>query len=123
MLNPVTVTVPQPVRALGVADTRRSATAVLKTRLLQRTVSLREILEDPPGELRSYMIWEVLLWAPGIGPMRLRALNVQAVRHGHVGVAILAFLAGRGEYPVLGSTHIPRSPPGSALSLASGAPF
>jgi hypothetical protein len=87
MLNPVTVTVPQPVRALGVANTRRSATAVLKTRLRQRTVSLREILEDPPAELRSYMTWEVLLWAPGIGPMRLRALNVRGVRHGHVNLA------------------------------------
>ena len=33
------------------------------------------------------MAWEVLLWAPGIGPMRLRALNVRAVRDGHVNLA------------------------------------
>ena len=33
------------------------------------------------------MTWEVLLWAPGIGRMRLRALNVRAIRDGHVNLA------------------------------------
>ena len=92
MLNTATaiataIPVSQPVRALGVANTRRSATAILKTRLRQRTVSLHQILENPPEELTSYMAWEVLLWAPGVGPMRLRALNVRAVRDGHVNLA------------------------------------
>ena len=67
MLNPPTVTVPQPVRALGEANTRRSATAVLKTRLRRRAIGLREILEDPPAELERQMTWEVLLGHPGSG--------------------------------------------------------
>ena len=51
-LNPTTTaTASQPVRALGVANTRRSATAELKTRLRLREVSLREILDDPPPGL------------------------------------------------------------------------
>ena len=33
------------------------------------------------------MTWEVLLWAPGIGRTRLRALNVRAIREGHVNLA------------------------------------
>ena len=37
-------TIPQPVRALGIANTRRSAAAVLKTRLRRREITLREIL-------------------------------------------------------------------------------
>jgi hypothetical protein len=88
-LNPTTITgtVSQPVRALGVANTRRSATAELKTRLRLREISLREILDDPPQELHRHMTWEVLLWAPGIGRMRLRALNVRAMRDGHVNLA------------------------------------
>jgi hypothetical protein len=90
MPNPTTATattIPQPLRALGVANTHRSAAAVLKTRLRQRTVSLREILEDPPAELERQMTWEVLLWAPGIGRTRLRALNARAMRQGHVNLA------------------------------------
>ena len=85
-LNPDT-TVSQPVRALGVANTRRSAAATLKTRLRRREISLREILEDPPQELERQMTWEVLLWAPGIGRTRLRTLNVRAIRDGHVNLA------------------------------------
>ncbi len=80
-------TASQPVRALGVANTRRSATAELKTRLRDREISLREILDDPPVDLHRHMTWEVLLWAPGIGRKRLRALNVCAMRDGHVNLA------------------------------------
>ncbi len=89
MLTPTTtaVTVSQPARALGFANTRRSETAELKTRLRRREITLREILEDPPEELERAMTWEVLLWAPGIGRTRLRALNIRAVREGHVNLA------------------------------------
>ena len=59
-------TIPQPVRALGIANTRRSAAAVLKTTAAQaRESRLREILEHPPEELERQMTWEVLLWRPG----------------------------------------------------------
>jgi hypothetical protein len=77
----------QPVRALGIANTRRSAAAVLKTRLRRHEITLREILESPPEELERQMTWEVLLWTPGIGRTRLRALNVHAIREGHVNLA------------------------------------
>src|SRR5450755_4314887 len=88
MLTPnPTTTASQPVLALGVANTRRSATATLKTRLRHHDITLREILYDPPPELHRHMTWEVLLWAPGIGRMRLRALNVRAMRDGHVNLA------------------------------------
>ena len=86
-LTPDTAVIPQPVRALGVANTRRSAAAALKTRLRRREISLREILENPPEELERQMTWEVLLWTPGIGRTRLRALNVHAIRDGHVNLA------------------------------------
>ena len=85
-LTPDTV-VSQPVRALGIANTRRTAAAVLKTRLRRREVTLRDILERPPEELERQMTWEVLLWAPGIGRTRLRALNARAIRDGHVNLA------------------------------------
>ena len=80
-------TVSQPVRALGIANTRRSAAAALKTRLRRQEITLREILEHPPAELERQMTWEVLLWTPGIGRTRLRALNVHAIRDGHVNLA------------------------------------
>ena len=82
-----TATVPQPVRALGIANTRRTAAAALKTRLRRREISLHEILAAPPEELERQMTWEVLLWAPGIGRTRLRALNASAIREGHVNLA------------------------------------
>ena len=81
-LTPDTAVIPQPVRALGVANTRRSAAAALKTRLRRREITLREILANPPEELERQMTWEVLLWTPGIGRTRLRALNVHAIREG-----------------------------------------
>ena len=85
---PTTITTAsQPVRALRVANTHRSATATIKTRLRHRDITLREILNDPPPELHRHMTWEVLLWAPGIGRMRLRALNVRAMCDGHVNLA------------------------------------
>ena len=80
-------TVSQPVRALGLANTRRSAAAVLKTRLRRREITLREILANPPEELERQMTWAVLLWTPGIGRTRLRALNARAIREGHVNLA------------------------------------
>src|SRR5512140_3119721 len=79
--------VPQPVRALGIANTRRTAAAALKTRLRRREITLDEILANPPAELERHMTWEVLLWAPGIGHTRLRALNARAIREGHVNLA------------------------------------
>ena len=82
-----TATVSQPVRALGIANTRRTAAAALKTRLRRREITLREILEHPPAELERQMTWEVLLWTPGIGRTRLRTLNVHAIRDGHVNLA------------------------------------
>ena len=85
-LTPDTL-VSQPVRALGIANTRRTAAAALKTRLRRREITLREILENPPAELERQMTWEVLLWTPGIGRTRLRALNVRAIRDGHVNLA------------------------------------
>ena len=47
------MTVSQPVRALGLANTRRSAAAVLKTRLRRREITLREILDNPPRRARA----------------------------------------------------------------------
>ena len=58
-------TIPQPVRALGIANTRRTAAAVLKTGCAGEKITLREILEHPPEELERQMTWEVLLWRPG----------------------------------------------------------
>ena len=78
---------PQPVLALGVANKRRSAKAEVKSGLRRQTVSLREILENPPAEIARQMTWEVLLWAPGMGRTKLRALNGRALRDGHVNLA------------------------------------
>ena len=86
-LTPDSAASSQKARALGVANARRSAAAVLKTRLRRREISLHEILAAPPEELERQMTWEVLLWAPGIGRTRLRALNASAIREGHVNLA------------------------------------
>jgi len=79
--------IPQPVQALGVANARRTATATLKTQLRHRTITLREILERPPEEIGRQMTFEVLLWAPGMGRTKLRALNARALRDGHLNLA------------------------------------
>ena len=86
-LTPDSAASSQKARALGVANARRSAAAVLKTRLRRREITLHEILAAPPEELERQMTWEVLLWAPGIGRTRLRALNASAIREGHVNLA------------------------------------
>ncbi len=89
MLNPDTVSRDhQRKTALQVANNKRSAAAQLKVRLRQRTVTLAEVLERPPAAAASQMTWEVLSWAPGVGPARLKMLNVRAVRTGNVNLAV-----------------------------------
>ncbi len=67
-------------RALQNANARRCAVAELKGRLRRRELSLSELVLDPPPAARSYLLFEVLLWAPGFGRDRLRQLNRRALR-------------------------------------------
>lgn len=71
----------QPLRALAAANSRRTTVAELKRRLRRRELELCELLLDPPADVRGYLLFEVLLWAPGFGRDRLRALNARAI-HG-----------------------------------------
>jgi hypothetical protein len=73
--------------ALEIANHRRSTVAALKRRLRHRELHLIDVLAAPPPELDHYLTWEVLLWAPGLGRARLRALNAHALRHGYVNLA------------------------------------
>jgi hypothetical protein len=47
------------------------------------------VLAAPPDELDHYLTWEVLLWTPGLGRVRVRvrSLNARALRYGHVNLA------------------------------------
>jgi hypothetical protein len=76
-----------PACALQIANHRRSAVAALKRRLRHHEVRLADVLAAPPSELDHYLTWEVLLWTPGLGRVRLRSLNARALRHGHVNLA------------------------------------
>jgi hypothetical protein len=77
----------QPVRALGAANTRRTRVAELKRRLRAHELTVTRLILDPPTDLERYLTWEVLLWTPGLGRARLRALNARALRYGHVNLA------------------------------------
>jgi hypothetical protein len=82
-----TMTAAQPIRALGVANTRRGAVADLKRRLRCGELTLTDVLLHPPEYLHGYLTFEVLLWGPHFGRHRLRALNARAVRLGQVNLA------------------------------------
>jgi len=87
MSNPTTVIAQQPLRALTVANERRTATALLKSRLRRGEVTLAAVLADPPAETGRVLTFEVLLWAPQFGHWRLRVLNSRAMRYGYVNLA------------------------------------
>jgi hypothetical protein len=82
-----TVTVAQPLRALGVANARRRAVYELRRRLRHGELSLADVLLEPPDYVRGYLTFEVLLWGPHFGRHRLRALNARAIRLGQVNLA------------------------------------
>ena len=87
MSNPTAVITQQPLRALTVANQRRTATAQLKSRLRRGELTLADVIAHPPAEAGQALTFEVLLWAPYFGRQRLRALNLRAVRRGHVNLA------------------------------------
>ena len=87
MSNPTAVITQQPLRALTVANQRRTATAQLKSRLRRGELTLADVIAHPPAEAGQALTFEVLLWASQFGRRRLRALNPRAVRHGHVNLA------------------------------------
>ena len=87
MSNLTAVITPQPMHALVVANERRTATALLKRRLRCGELTLAELVTHPPAEAGQALTFEVLLWAPYFGRQRLRALNLRAVRRGHVNLA------------------------------------
>ena len=82
-----TVTVAQPLQALGVANARRRAVYELRRRLRHGELTLADVLLDPPDYVRGYLTFEVLLWGPHFGRHRLRALNARALRLGQVNLA------------------------------------
>jgi len=71
MANPTAVITQQPLRALSVANQRRTATALLKTRLRRGELTLAGVLEHPPADAGQALTFDVLLWAPQFGRRRL----------------------------------------------------
>jgi hypothetical protein len=78
---------PQPMRALQVANTRRTAVAELKARLRRRELTVTDLVLDPPAELHGYLLFDVLQWAPRYGRPKLRALDARAIRLGRLNLA------------------------------------
>jgi hypothetical protein len=74
-------------RALHVANTRRTAVAELKARLRRRELTLTDLVLDSPAELHGYLLFDVLQWAPRYGRPKLRALNARAIRLGQLNLA------------------------------------
>jgi hypothetical protein len=77
----------QPLAALRLANTRRTQVAELKARLRRHELTLAELVLDAPEHLRGYLLFEVLLWAPGFGRDRLRLLNARAIRANQLNLA------------------------------------
>ena len=71
---------PQCATALLSANHNRTAMAQLKRQL-------RQLLEQPPHEIHAQMTLDVLSWAPGVGRVRLQALNFRGARTGEVNLA------------------------------------
>ena len=74
-------------RALQVANTRRTAVAELKADLRRGTRTLTDLVLDAPEELHGYLLFDVLQWAPRYGRPKLRALNARAIRLGQLNLA------------------------------------
>jgi hypothetical protein len=96
MLNPITAptigapsqtAVPQNLQALQLANARRSAVAELKARVRRGELTITEVVLDPPGDLRGYLLFEVLLWAPRVGRDTVRRLNGRALRRCELNLA------------------------------------
>jgi hypothetical protein len=80
-------TEPQCATALLSANHNRTAMAQLKRQLRHRTITLRQLLEQPPPEIHAQMTLDVLSWAPGVGRVRLQTLNFRGARTGEVNLA------------------------------------
>jgi hypothetical protein len=57
-------------RALQLANHVRQARAEIKRQLNASELTFEQLLEDPPPEVLTASVGEVLLWLPGIGPWR-----------------------------------------------------
>ena len=79
--------VPQTLRALKLANTRRVAVSELKGRVRRHELTITELVLNPPDDLHGYLLFEVLLWAPRFGRDRLRALNARAIRRCELNLA------------------------------------
>jgi hypothetical protein len=86
-MNTSTIAAQQRIRSLGAANQRRSTVARYRRRVLARELEVSSLILDPPTDLHGYLTFEVLLWAPRFGRLRLRALNVRALRRGQVNLA------------------------------------
>ena len=74
-------------RALQVANTRRTAVAELKARLRRRELTLTDLVLDPPDELHGYLLFDVLQRAPRYGRRSCGPLNARAIRLGQLNLA------------------------------------
>jgi hypothetical protein len=77
----------QPLAALKLANTRRTQVAELKARLRRHELTLAQLVLDAPEQLHGYLLFELLLWAPGFGRDRLRTLNARAIRGNELNLA------------------------------------
>ena len=77
----------QPLAALKLANSRRTQVAQIKGRLRRHELTLAELVLDAPEQLHGYLLFEVLLWAPGFGRDRLRLLNARAIRANELNLA------------------------------------
>jgi hypothetical protein len=77
----------QPLAALKLANSRRTQVAEIKGRLRRHELTLAELVRDAPEQLHGYLLFDVLLWAPGFGRDRLRLLNARAIRANELNLA------------------------------------
>lgn len=61
-------------RALRSANNVRTKRAEVKIQLLEGTLSLEQLIWDPPVECEGATIGEVLTWVPGIGNWRAKRI-------------------------------------------------
>jgi hypothetical protein len=84
---PTEVAPRQPLAALKLANSRRTQVAQIKGRLRRHELTLAELVLDAPEQLHGYLLFDVLLWAPGFGRDRLRLLNARAIRANELNLA------------------------------------
>lgn len=81
--------------ALDRANEVRTARKEIKKQLARGELELAELIQDPPAEVETAELADVLLWMPGIGRTRVRKILADAGASRNVLMGHLSFATRR----------------------------